>query len=134
MCSERMLVPIPDFLKADPHCTDVADPTVFEGCEYARDELGRECFVIDKCIVPALQALWDKGIKTTCCCCGHGSGSGVIGLLTDYSHEPGMRLMEAPPFQPIEIVERRRHENRAYARGRHDGLVEAGREDLVLDA
>lgn len=130
MCMNRVLVPIPDFIKSDPLCSSAADPSVFDGGEYAIDREGRQCFVLDECIVPAIQALWERGIKTTSCCCGHGSGSGVIGILTEYTHETGMRLEEAAPFRPIELVERRRHENLAYERGRHDGLVAAGREDL----
>lgn len=132
MCNEQVLVPIPYFMKNDPLCVaswvDFAD-----SAEHGIDEQGRRCFKLDKCIVPALLALWDKGIKTSGCCCGHGSGSGVIGLITDYTHEPGMHLMEAPPYTLIEVVERRRHENRAYKRGVHDGLVRAGREDMTFD-
>lgn len=131
MCQSRLLVTIPDFLRNEPLCSSADDPTVFDGGEYAIDENGRQCFVLDECIVPAVLALWEKGIKTTCCCCGHGSGSGVIGLLTEFTHEGCARLTEAAPFKPVEIVERRRHENRAYVRGMRDGLVAAGREDLI---
>lgn len=131
MCLERksILVPIPDFLKADPLCTSADRPEVFDGGEYAIDSEGRQCFVIDACLVPALTALWDAGIKTNGSCCGHGSGSGVIGLTTDYD---GSRkhTMEAPPYKLIEVVERRRHENYAYERGLHDGFAWAGREDI----
>lgn len=126
MCLTKTLMPIPEFIKADPLCSSASDLSVFDGCEYAIDEQGRQCFVLDECIVPAVLALWEKGIKTSGCCCGHGSGSGVIGLITGYTHEPGMRLNEAPPYQLVEVVERRRHENEAYERGRHDGLVEVG--------
>ncbi len=132
MCMKRILIPIPDFIKADPLCSSASDPAVFDGDEYAIDTEGRPCFVLDECIAPAVVALWENGIKTSGCCCGHGTGSGVIGLVTDYKHETGMRLMEAPPYSLVEIVERRRHENEAYRRGRHDGLIEAGREDLAL--
>jgi hypothetical protein len=132
MCKiyETALVPIPDFIKADPLCSSADRPEVFDGGEYAIDDKGRECFVIDACLVPALQALWDAGVKTSGSCCGHGSGSGVIGLITDYNRHM-KHISEAPPYQLVEVVERRRHENAAYERGRRDGLVEAGREDLL---
>lgn len=130
MCNTRTLVPIPAFILADPLCSSAARPEVFDGGEYATDDQGRRCFVIDTCLVPALTALWAAGVKTSGCCCGHGTGSGVIGLITDYDRN-GKHLTEAPPYNLIEVVERRRHENAAYSRGRHCGLVEAGREDLV---
>lgn len=133
MCKTHttILVPIPDFIKADPLCSSAANPEVYDGGEYAIDSEGRQCFVIDACLVPAVQALWAAGIKTSGCCCGHGSGSGVIGLITDYDRS-GEHLLEAPPYKLVEVVERRRHENYAYERGRHDGLVQAGREDIWL--
>lgn len=28
---------------------------------------------IDKCLLPEILDLWEKGIRTTGCCCGHGS-------------------------------------------------------------
>lgn len=132
MCKQysNVLLPIPQFILDDPLCSSAHVPGVFDGSEYAIDSEGRRCFVIDACLVPGLLALWEKGIKTAGCCCGHGSGSGVIGLITDYDRS-GVHLMEAPPYRIVEVVERRRHENAAYLRGRHDGLVEAGREDLV---
>jgi hypothetical protein len=127
MCKtyETVLVPIPEFIKADPLCSSADRPEVFDGGEYAIDAEGRQCFVIDACLVPALQALWAAGIKTSGSCCGHGSGSGVIGLVTHYDRG-GIHLMEGPPYQLVEVVERRRHENVAYERGKHDGMVEAG--------
>lgn len=133
MCKhhEKVLVPIPEFIKADPLCSSANDPDVFDDGEYAIDPEGRQCFMIDACLVPALIALWSAGVKTSGCCCGHGSGSGVIGLITDYDRQ-GEHLMEAPPYQLVEVVERRRHENAAYKRGLHDGLVMAGREDMWL--
>lgn len=131
MCiNARWLLPVPEFMASDPIC--VPDrPEVYDGGEYAVDETGRRCFVIDACLAPALEALWARGIKTTTSCCGHGTGSGVIGIATEYNRG-GKHLMEAPPYQIIEVVERRRHENAAYRRGRHDAFVAAGREDLAM--
>jgi len=131
MCNNRVLVPIPDFIMADPLCSSADNPEVFDGGEYAIDDQGRQCFVIDECLVPALTALWAAGIKTSGCCCGHGTGSGVIGLITNYDRG-GKHLSEAVPYNLVDVVERRRHENQAYERGRHSGLVEAGREDLAI--
>jgi len=128
MCNRSELVPIPDFMRNDPHCVFEFDPN---HPEFGLDEEGRDCFRLDACIVPALLALWAKGIKTTGCCCGHGSGSGIIGLLTEKDRE-GEHIMEAPPYNIAEVVERRRHENAAYERGLQRGYVDAGREDLWL--
>ena len=74
MCNSVTLVPIPnDYVWA----LENFDPT---HPEYDLDEQGRKCFCIDSCIVPALLAVWAAGFKTLGCCCGHGSGSGVISL------------------------------------------------------
>lgn len=32
----------------------------------------RESICVDKCIAAEIQSLWDRGIRTTGCCCGHG--------------------------------------------------------------
>lgn len=125
MCLDgrRTLLRIPQFILDDPACSSADDPSVFTGepsAEYAINHNGHKCFVVDACLVPALTALWLLGIKTTGCCCGHGSGSGMIGLASAYDgHDK--HLTEAPPYRLIEVVERRRHENRAYWRGVRDG-------------
>src|SRR5687767_1775774 len=76
MCDVQRLVPIPDFLR--PRIDfDAADP------EFGVDAEGRECISMDACIVPALEALWSVGVLTIGCCCGHGSGRGVISVLTE---------------------------------------------------
>lgn len=31
-----------------------------------------KCVAIDKCLLPEILQLWELGIKTTGCCCGHG--------------------------------------------------------------
>lgn len=31
-----------------------------------------KCVSIDKCLLPEIIKLWELGIKTTGCCCGHG--------------------------------------------------------------
>lgn len=31
-----------------------------------------KCIAIDKCLLPEIIKLWELGIKTTGCCCGHG--------------------------------------------------------------
>jgi len=105
MCDAAVLLPIPDFIRADRLCFsgfDAGSP------EFDLDEQGRECFAIDACIVPTVQALWAKGVKTTGCCCGHGSGHGVIGLLTASDDAPKF----APPYRPGDDYERRRDESR----------------------
>ncbi len=38
---------------------------------------------IDKCLLPEILDLWEHGIKTTGCCCGHGNGEPYIGVDSD---------------------------------------------------
>ena len=35
---------------------------------------------IDKCLLPEILSLWEMGIKTTGCCCGHGVQTPYIGV------------------------------------------------------
>lgn len=35
---------------------------------------------IDKCLLPEILKLWEMGIKTTGCCCGHGKKGAFIGV------------------------------------------------------
>lgn len=35
---------------------------------------------IDKCLLPEILELWEMGIKTTGCCCGHGKHGAFIGV------------------------------------------------------
>lgn len=38
---------------------------------------------IDKCLLPEILSLWEVGIKTTGCCCGHGIAAPYIGVTED---------------------------------------------------
>ena len=38
---------------------------------------------IDKCLLPEILKLWEMGIKTTGCCCGHGKQGAFIGVDCD---------------------------------------------------
>mgnify|MGYP000066900584 CR=1 FL=1 len=41
--------------------------------------LGRDRLIyVDRCMIPELQSLWNRGIKTGGCCCGHGEDDGFI--------------------------------------------------------
>jgi hypothetical protein len=40
---------------------------------------------VDKCLLPEVLKLWEMGIKTTGCCCGHGrDGMSFIGVRPEY--------------------------------------------------
>ena len=40
---------------------------------------------IDKCLLPEILGLWERGIKTTGCCCGHGRGEmSFIGVREEF--------------------------------------------------
>lgn len=44
-----------------------------------------KCVWIDKCLLPEILKLWEMGIKTTGCCCGHGHKSkAFIGVQDEY--------------------------------------------------
>jgi len=44
-----------------------------------------KCVSIDKCLLPEIIQLWEMGIKTTGCCCGHGDYSkAFIGVRDEY--------------------------------------------------
>lgn len=38
---------------------------------------------IDKCLLPEVLLLWEQGIRTTGCCCGHGRDAPYIGVLPE---------------------------------------------------
>lgn len=76
MCTTTTLVPIPDLLADVRERVDPAHP------EYGHLDDGTPCFAIDSCIVKVVQALWVAGVRTLGCCCGHGSGHGVISFET----------------------------------------------------
>lgn len=38
---------------------------------------------IDKCLLPEILRLWEAGIKTTGCCCGHGKSEPFINVIED---------------------------------------------------
>lgn len=78
MCSETTLVPIPDLLWSNNGVYEFKP----DHPEYGLDEQGRKCLAIDTCIVPAVKHLWDAGIVTLSCCCGHGDPWGVITVQT----------------------------------------------------
>jgi hypothetical protein len=77
VCSEREMVPIPDLLADVRARADTAHP------EYGHNDNGEVSLALDRCIVPAVKAVWAQGIRTIGCCCGHGSGHGVISIETE---------------------------------------------------
>ncbi|SET85022.1 hypothetical protein SAMN05216389_14010 [Oceanobacillus limi] len=49
----------------------------------------RETLCIDACLLGEIQDLWNKGIATTGCCCGHNQIQGYIGVIDE--HIPRMK-------------------------------------------
>ena len=48
-------------------------------------KLEKKLVSIDKCLLPEILRLWELGIKTTGCCCGHGDASkAFIGVHPEY--------------------------------------------------
>lgn len=91
MCDSAILVPIPEW---DVHGRSVAAHAGEDNLEFGRDEHGQSCYKMDACIVPALEAVWAAGFKTLGCCCGHGSGRGVISLDLGFSDRPAEERQE----------------------------------------
>lgn len=62
------------------------------GCAYfiylpwkvGRNSEENKCVSVDKCLLPEIIKLWESGIKTTGCCCGHGKSElSFIGVKTE---------------------------------------------------
>lgn len=47
----------------------------------------KETVLIDGCLTDEIKTLWNKGVKTTGCCCGHGRELGYIGVTDDCIHK-----------------------------------------------
>ena len=56
-------------------------------CEYGcslpvrlneRSFRGGKTAMVDKCIAPVIQRMQDAGLRTSSCCCGHGTGASLI--------------------------------------------------------
>lgn len=86
MCTEAIAVPIPPWAtwNLSRYLLHPDHP------EYTTKD-GVPCFQIDACIAPALLAVWAAGFKTLGCCCGHGSGTGVISLDTGFDEANASR-------------------------------------------
>lgn len=54
-------------------------------CSFDANDVQTEpkCVAIDKCLLPEIISLWEMGIKTTGCCCGHGKHEAYIGVEFD---------------------------------------------------
>jgi len=49
------------------------------------DDGAAHFIAVDKCILPEILSLWENGIRTTGCCCGHGdSRMAFIGVRNDF--------------------------------------------------
>ena len=82
-----------DYLQKDIKCKDVNYGSYL--CAYtiylpwscnsdANDaQVEPKCVAIDKCLLPEIISLWEMGIKTTGCCCGHGRHEAYIGVEFD---------------------------------------------------
>lgn len=97
MCSEGVLVPIPELLWTRTTLSQSFDP---DHNEFGINDNGEKCLRLDACIVPAVQALWAAGIPTESCCCGHGQAWGVITI----------QSKEIPGLRGAEVLRRDRYE------------------------
>ena len=67
-------MPCPD----DPHACQVSIVYPFTG----------ESITVDRCLAPELQALRERGVRTSGCCCGHGDEQAA------YIDAKGQEIME----------------------------------------
>jgi hypothetical protein len=92
MCENRVLIPIPEFLKTyDPDLNKIRN-----NGEFGANDYGEACFKIDECIVELLKWIWSKGIITTGCCCGHGNYPRIGFVYND--HEYVIDQFDHPKF------------------------------------
>lgn len=57
---------------------------VKDPCEPDRKPFSK-MIAVDKCLLPEILSLWEMGIKTTGCCCGHGRhDKAFIGVKSEY--------------------------------------------------
>ena len=70
-------------------CSDIAFGT--SDCAYNiqtpwfSDDGSAHIICVDKCLLPEILKLWEMGIRTTGCCCGHGDASkAFIGVRADF--------------------------------------------------
>jgi hypothetical protein len=99
MCDSRELMPIPAFLFSSGGVTDF-DP---EHPEFAINDAGEKCLVIDTCMAFAVAALWKAGITTISCCCGHGDAPS--GVITVKPGLPAGALLKAMLSMPTPLVD-----------------------------
>ena len=52
---------------------------------------GKDIICVDACLAAEIEVLWDKGIKTNGCCCGHNRLEPYIGVY--YEHIEEMKKM-----------------------------------------
>ena len=62
--------------------------------------LGNRLIYVDRCIIPELQSLWNRGIETSGCCCGHGEKDGFIQVFPE-----GVEAMLELGYEAIPPVE-----------------------------
>lgn len=48
---------------------------------YSETSRAPKYIAVDKCLLPEILSLWEKGIRTTGCCCGHGRQPAFIGVI-----------------------------------------------------
>lgn len=75
----------------------------------------RKVVMLDRCIVDEVTGLWEEGIHTTGCCCGHNKIKGYIGVIPEdidrmkamgyRVHFNHCRPNDEDSFQPKTIIE-----------------------------
>jgi len=59
-------------------------PYIKGSANVGEDNPNGKMVCIDKCLLPEILFLWERGIKTTGCCCGHDLLPPYIGVKEEY--------------------------------------------------
>ena len=89
---------------------------------------------IDRCISNQVKELWDNGIPTTGCCCGHNANLGYIGIYTEdlekcnklgYTTQRKHNILSEVNLKPVDSLYVGLSKGEVCNRGECDGIIEA---------
>ena len=78
MCNIQVVVIVPSFITLRENCIK---------------ENIKKTVSIDACLIPEIVSLWEKGIHTTGCCCGHGKKEGIKYIGVEEKFIPRMKAL-----------------------------------------
>ena len=79
--------------KWDENTSMGGEQVVLDLPAFVRPDKEKRTVSIDKCIVPVIEGLWDAGVYTLGCCCGHGKENPSVVLSTVCHIQPAMAVI-----------------------------------------